>query len=317
VREKRLSLLLGIALALVGVLAGPAQATSPLCGNSSVHGTVTLHATEDCAGGAGATLDGNATIELNGQSLTNGTGTAIENPGPFTLTILGPGTISNFNAAVDSSGRTTIRRVEFDAIDATGAPDAVVTISDAPKSNISRNVFSANNPSNTADYVLHIFSSPKSKVMRNSFTDNKALTQAVSVDGDKAVVLGNTVADLQHVPATYSDVNEGLFVSGDKTKVMKNSVSGFGSNGLRIDSSNIGKIELKKNHTDGNGVEGLGSGVFIEKNSGKVLLQRNESSNNSNFGYELQSGGNAIVRFKKQHNTGSGNTNGLCSPNLC
>ncbi len=317
-RAKRLSLLIAIALAAAGFVAAPAQAVGPLCGNSTVHGTITLHADADCGNlPDGAILNGNATIKLNGHNMQNGTGTAIENPGPFKLTILGPGKILNFRAAVDSHGRTTISRVTFSNIDPPGTPEAVVEISGAPKSNVSRNVFSANNPGNNASFVLELFSSPKSKVLRNTFVANKALDQAVWVDGDRTVVKGNTITDRTH-DVNYSDANEGLFVSGDRTKVIKNRVSGFGANGLRIDSSHVGKIQLKKNHTDGNGVGGVGSGVFIENNSGKVFLQRNESSNNSNYGYELESGvGDANVRFKKKHNTGTGNTNGLCSPNLC
>src|SRR5215210_2654531 len=96
---------------------------------------------------------------------------------------------------------------------------------------------------------------------------------------------------------------------------MKNTSSANGAHGIRADGN---KIQVAKNVTDGNGLAGpsAGSGVFVEKENKGVRIKGNDSNNNSNFGYELEAGGNPQPATSFKKNTGTGNANGLCSPNL-
>lgn len=255
---------------------------------SNVSGVVSFHEDLiDCAGGL--TLVGDTTIKLNGFTL-DGTvvGTAIVNTGPHSLKILGPGTIKQFEQAIYSLGPTQMRKVSITEIDAFAYVVHIVT----DKAKIKDNNISMNSAS------ALLVEGDKVKVINNTFDTN--LANGVGVIGDDAKVKGNT--------ATNNDL-QGITVVGNGTRIVDNSSTLNGRYGIRVDGDDI---QVKKNHANGNGLGMASDGIFGDVTATDLELRGNETSNNTDFGFNVPSDTVAINNF------GSGNTSGLCNlPAVC
>ncbi len=296
--SKRLAAIIATLLVVGFIPAMHAEAASaPQCGTDPttphlVHGTIDFHADLACPGLAGLKLDGPATIKLNGHTFSsNGaTGAAVDDTGGFRLKLLGPGTISHWDWAVESTGRTQVQKLTFDTL----SPPLGAIVITANKAKVDRNTFK--NIAGTADYLVTI-TGDKAKVRSNNMTDfgNNVVTADISVIGNKALVSGNQLDAL--APGA-----EAIFVEGSRAKIVKNKIFGTGGNGIHVDGS---RIQIKKNLVTFNMI----NGVFIEMHSTKVVVTRNTITDNQSYGVETASATNP---GKVKHNTFANNTLGKC-----